>query len=104
MHLSREVWAGVEGATASFPLSEDIMVSRAQREEVSPSRDRATLTVGAPGASRVFPKGKGALKEGLDSKAGRKWAASLGETEISGASYASDKQQTLKLLSASQRW
>lgn len=49
-------------------------------------------------------KGKGELKEGLDSKAGRKWAASLGETEISGASYASDKQQTLKLLSASQRW
>lgn len=58
------------GSHNQLPLSENIIVSWTQREEMSPSRDPATLTVGAPGARQVFLKGKGALKEGLDNKAG----------------------------------
>lgn len=46
------------GRHSQLPLSENIMVSRAQREGESPSRDPATLTV-LQEPAKYFQRGKG---------------------------------------------
>lgn len=103
MQMSRAARVSLEGATTSFPLSENITMSGGSAEGDVSQRDRAALTVGAPGASQRFPKGRGA-KRGAGQQARMKGGCiSLTDKDqwcVRGFRQASD----LETLSASQRW